>query len=82
MERLQLRIGVQGRLSDDTARALGGRLDDTGTGFELVVPYVDQPQLTGLLVRLTDLHIAFHHVAVSPSTDPTGHPPAEPGAPS
>ena len=74
MERNEVRIGVEGRLSGDTARALGGRIDETGDGFELVVPFVDQSQVTGLLVRLGDLHIGFRHVSVSPCTDSPGDP--------
>lgn len=77
----QIRIGVQGRISDATARHLGGRLETTDDGYELVVPYVDQSQVTGLLVRLGDLHIPFHHVAVSPSTS-GGTPDRTTGAPS
>lgn len=84
MERMHLRIGVQGRLSETTARSLGGWIDEGDGGFELVVPYVDQPQVTGLLVRLGDLHIAFDHVAVSSCDtppDPSGAagPDATPG---
>ena len=77
----QIHIGVQGRISAATARSLGGHLDVTDDGFELVVPYVDLAQLTGLLVRLGDLHIAFHSLAVSPTI--AGTPPANnTGAPS
>lgn len=68
----QIHIGVQGRISDATARSLGGQVDTTDDGFELVVPYVDQAQVMGLLVRLGDLHIPFHRVALSPQSRPTG----------
>lgn len=77
----QIHIGVQGRISAATASSLGGRIDVTDAGFELVVPYVDQAQMTGLLVRLGDLHIPFHHVAMSPS-DPGTTPADTTGAPS
>lgn len=66
----QIRIGVHGRIGESTARSLGGHVDRTEDGFELVVPYVDQAQVTGLLVRLGNLHIAFHHVVVAPATSP------------
>lgn len=65
----QIHIRVHGRISVETASSLGGRLHVTDDGFELVVPYVDQAQMTGLLVRLGDLHIPFHHVAMSPPSD-------------
>lgn len=68
-----LRIGVRGRLSESTARTLGGWIDERDGGFELVVPYVDRSQVTGLLVRLDDLHIEFRHVLLprhdGPSVD-------------
>jgi hypothetical protein len=73
----EVRIGVRGRIGDATAHALGGRVAIGDDGFELVVPYIDLAQLVGLLVRLADLHIPFHHVAVSPSTD-TGASPDRP----
>lgn len=70
----EVHIGIRGRISDATARNLGGRVEDTDDGTELVAPYVDQAQITGLLLRLGDLHIPFHHVAVSPTTTNTDNP--------
>lgn len=66
----ELRVGVAGRIGDHTASTLGGRIEATADGFEFVAPYVDQAQVTGLLLRLADLHIEFHRVAVTPSDDP------------
>jgi hypothetical protein len=79
----QVRIGIRGRISDATATTLGGRIEAGDDGFELVVPYIDQAQVTGLLVRLGDLHIPFHLVAMSPSATTTDTPTDEStGAPS
>lgn len=84
----QIHIEIRGRLGEATAHALGGRVVDTADGSELVVDYVDHAQLVGLLVRLADLHIAFHHVAVStpagdsPDTQPDTPPATQQGAPS
>ncbi len=64
MAEQQLRIRVQGRLSHDTVEALGVEIEIVGDRFELVVRYVDQAQLTGLLLQLSDLHIAVDRVEV------------------
>lgn len=78
----QIRIQVRGRLGEATAHALGGQVVETADGPELVVDYVDHAQLIGLLVRLADLHIPFHHVAVSTPTgdQPDTRPDTQPGA--
>ena len=67
----ELRVGVAGRIGDHTASTLGGRIEATADGFEFVAPYVDQAQVTGLLLRLADLHIEFHRVHVTPA-EPAG----------
>lgn len=64
MEMQQLRIRVHGRISQSTARALGLEVEAVDDGFELVCSYMDQAQLTGLLVQLSDLHIAFDRMEV------------------
>lgn len=74
----QLRVGIQGRLSAETADALGVRCEQGPQGYQLVLGYVDQAQLTGLLARLSDLHIPFDRVEIldlpgslgSPTTGP------------
>lgn len=62
----EIRIGVIGRIGEHAARMLGGRIEQAPDGFDLVVPHLDQAQVTGLLIRLDDLHIGFHRVAVVP----------------
>lgn len=59
-----LRIRIQGRLGAETADALGVRCERGADGYLLVFGYVDQAQLTGLLVRLSDLHIPFDRVEI------------------
>ncbi len=54
-----LHIRIEGRLNARTADALGVRCERATDGYQLVAGYVDQAQLTGLLVRLSDLHIPF-----------------------
>jgi len=68
-----VRIEVTGRISGHAASALGGWVEAGDEGSVLVAPYIDQAQLTGLLVQLAELHLAFHHVAVQPAagTSPT-----------
>ncbi len=68
MEAMLLRIGVTGRLGQHTAQALGGWIEESADGFDLVAPYLDQAQLIGLLVRLGDLHVTFQHVAIAPAS--------------
>ena len=60
-----VRINLTGRISGHAAMTLGGWVEETDDSSVLVAPYVDQAQLTGLLVRLSDLHLAFDRVAVS-----------------
>lgn len=61
----QLRIRLTGSLADTTALALGGEIAwGPGSEVHLVTDYVDQSQLTGLLVQLGDLHIDYDLVVV------------------
>lgn len=69
----EVRIRVRGRISGHAAAELGGRVEATSEGSLLVAPYVDQPQLTGLLVQLCDLHLGFDHVAIEPAGASAGH---------
>lgn len=69
----EIRVGVTGRIGDHTARMLGGRVVQDTDGFELVVPYLDQAQVTGLLMRLDDLHIGFRRVTVAPTNPSPDH---------
>ena len=64
-----IRIDLVGRIGTTTAAALGGALIDAERGDRFVTAYVDQAQLTGLLVQLGHLHIAFDRVAIT--TEPT-----------
>lgn len=64
MSRRQLRIRVDGRITDDTAAALGMTAERVEDRDELVAAYVDQAQLTGLLVHLADLHISYDRIEV------------------
>lgn len=64
MDMQQLRIRVHGRISQATAQALGLEVEAVDDGFELVCSYVDQAQLTGLLLQLSDLHIAFDRIEI------------------
>lgn len=59
-----VRINLTGRISGHTATTLGGRVEELDDGSVLVAPYVDQAQLTGLLLQLADLHLTFDQVAV------------------
>jgi hypothetical protein len=68
-----IRINLTGQLSGHTATTLGGWVEQTDHGPVLVAPYLDQAQLTGLLVQLSDLHLTFHQVAVDPAVDHTHH---------
>lgn len=63
-----VRINVTGRISDHAATTLGGWVEESDHGPVLVAPYVDQAQLTGLLVQLSDLHLDFDRVAVEATT--------------
>lgn len=72
MESSQLRIRVHGRVSQPTAAALGLGVEPVDDGFELVCPYVDQAQLTGLLLQLSDLHIAFDRIEICGSKPGNG----------
>lgn len=65
----QLRIRVQGRISAQTADALGVECESIDDGFELVFAYVDQAQMTGLLLQLSDLHIAYDRLEIRRSED-------------
>jgi hypothetical protein len=62
-----VRINLTGRITGHAATTLGGRVEQSDDGSVLVTPYVDQAQLTGLLVQLSDLHLTFDHVAVEPA---------------
>jgi hypothetical protein len=62
----ELRVDVTGRIGDHIAQMLGGRVEETPDGFTFITPYLDQAQVTGLLMRLDDLHIGFHQVTVTP----------------
>lgn len=64
MAREQIHVRVRGRISDATADILGAEVAAVDDGFELIYPYVDHAQLTGLLVQLSDLHIAFDRIEV------------------
>ncbi len=64
----RLSIQLNGDLADATAEALGCWVVRE-QGVWLTTDYVDQPQLTGLLVRLGDLHIAFETVAIEDEPD-------------
>lgn len=70
-----LRIQLTGDLADTTAESLGCRLE-RGRSVQLVVGYIDQAQLTGLLVQLADLHISYDRVEIGGNDvahpDPTG----------
>ena len=68
-----VRINLTGRISGHAATTLGGWVEETDHGSVLVAPYVDQAQLTGLLVQLSDLHLAFDHLAVAPAADNAHH---------
>ena len=60
-----IRIDLVGRIGTATAEALGGALIPAEGGDEFVTAYVDQAQLTGLLIQLADLHIPFNRVAIT-----------------
>lgn len=66
----KIRIKLDGRVSDATATSLGLTLEPAGDGFELVGAYVDQSQLTGLLVQLSDLHISYGNVEITGTDSP------------
>lgn len=72
-----LRIQLAGELADTTAEALGCWLEH-GECIQLVTRYVDQAQLTGLLVQLADLHISYDRVEIGGTdvagSDPSGFP--------
>lgn len=72
MTQRELRIRVHGRISTETAEELGARVERVEDGYELVFDYVDQAQLTGLLVRLSDLHISYDRMEIcgTPEPDP------------
>lgn len=72
-----VRVNVSGQLSGHAAMALGGWVEQTDNGSVFVAPFVDQAQLTGLLVRLSDLHLAFDHVAVETTPCTAHHNPHE-----
>lgn len=69
----EIHVGLTGRIGEHTARMLDGRIEPATDGHELVVPYLDQAQVTGLLVRLGDLHIGFHRVSVTPTDHHIDH---------
>ncbi len=60
----KLRIRIQGDLNRRTAEVLGVEVEVVGDRFELVIRYIDQAQLTGLLLQLSDLHIAFDRIEI------------------
>lgn len=70
MTQRKLRIRVHGRISTETAEELGARFERVEDGYELVFDYVDQAQLTGLLVRLSDLHISYDRVEIGDTPEP------------
>lgn len=62
--RRELWIRVGGRISEDTAVALGAEPKRSDGVHELVFDYIDQAHLTGVLIRLSDLHISYDHVEI------------------
>ena len=73
MSKPTVRIRIAGRMSHHAATTLGGWVEEAEDGSVLVTPYVDQSQLTGLLLQMSELHLGFHHVAIEP---PAGTSPA------
>ncbi len=61
-----VRVELDGKISDTAADALGCRVENDRADV-LVAPYIDGAQLTGLLVRLADLHLGFRSVVVATS---------------
>lgn len=66
-----VRVKLTGRISGHAATTLGGWVEESDRGSVFVAPYVDQSQLTGLLVQLADLHLGFDHVAVETAAGTT-----------
>ena len=60
----QLRIRVQGRLSQDTVEALGVEMEVVGDRFELVVQICRPSATHWLMLQLSDLHIAVDRIEV------------------
>jgi hypothetical protein len=56
-----------GRIGEEAAADLGGWTE--ADGHELVAPHLDQAQLTGLLVQLSNLHIAFDRIVIDKVAD-------------
>ncbi len=67
MNNQQIRIKTDDRISDSTASTLGLKAETTKDGFELVCPYIDQSQITGILLQLSDLHIPYGRVEIAES---------------
>jgi len=63
-------INVSRRVGPSTAAALGCTVAVRGDEYELVAPYRDQAQLTGLLVQLSDLHLSYNRVDIVDQTPP------------
>jgi len=72
-----VRVNMTGQISGHAAMTLGGWVEQTDTGSVLVAPFVDQAQLTGLLVQLSDLHVSFDRVAVETTACTARHNPQE-----
>lgn len=60
----RIRIRLLNGLDDTTATALGGRIERVDT-VEFVADHLDDAQITGLLVRLADLHLPFDRVEIT-----------------
>ena len=66
MSKPMVRIETTGRVSSHAASTLGAWVEEGDAGVWLVAPYLDQSQLTGLLLQMSELHLDIRSVVIRP----------------